>query len=213
MNAPLNPPVGLAAMLRQGTMQAHRDAESHGFVRTILEGTVSREAYARFLTGLESLYGALEEALGRHREDSRVAPLYLPEVFRLDAVREDLTFFGRPAQPLASGARYAEHLQALSATAPHRLVAHAYTRYLGDLSGGQALKKSLRRAFQLQGAEGTAFYEFPRLGEGGGDAFKHRYRALLDALPLSDDERGEVVAEAVRAFELNGALVREVSAA
>ena len=51
----------------------------------------------------------------------------------------------------------------ISKEKPELLVAHAYTRYLGDLSGGQILKKIAQRGMGLQGSEGLAFYEFDKI--------------------------------------------------
>ncbi|MBD1821095.1 biliverdin-producing heme oxygenase [Cyanobacteria bacterium FACHB-DQ100] len=48
-------------------------------------------------------------------------------------------------------------------TNPVLLIAHAYTCYLGDLSGGQALKRIVRSALKLQTVQSTEFYEFEQL--------------------------------------------------
>ncbi|TXT09105.1 hypothetical protein VHUM_02579 [Vanrija humicola] len=41
-----------------------------------------------------------------------------------------------------------------------RLLAHAYVRYLGDLSGGQVIGARLRKAYGLPGLDGRRFYYF-----------------------------------------------------
>ncbi|KAL1407524.1 hypothetical protein Q8F55_006957 [Vanrija albida] len=41
-----------------------------------------------------------------------------------------------------------------------RLLAHAYVRYLGDLSGGQVIGARLRKAYGLSGLDGRRFYYF-----------------------------------------------------
>ncbi|KDE08566.1 hypothetical protein MVLG_01342 [Microbotryum lychnidis-dioicae p1A1 Lamole] len=44
---------------------------------------------------------------------------------------------------------------------PALLLAHAYTRYLGDLSGGQSIARSVRHAYSLpDSGEGSQFYQF-----------------------------------------------------
>jgi heme oxygenase len=48
------------------------------------------------------------------------------------------------------------------------LLAHAYVRYLGDLSGGQIIGGRIKRAYGLKGKEGTAFYDFSAKGERSG---------------------------------------------
>lgn len=57
---------------------------------------------------------------------------------------------------------YLDRLRGLSASqdsAP-RLLAHAYVRYLGDLSGGQIIGARLRKAYGLDGLDGRRFYYF-----------------------------------------------------
>lgn len=49
---------------------------------------------------------------------------------------------------------------------PSPLLAHSYTRYLGDLSGGQFIRKTIIKAYGLDeaGGLGVEFYEFKELG-------------------------------------------------
>lgn len=196
--------------LRTGTAAAHREAEGAAFVKAIFDATVSRADYVRFLHALKAIYGALEAGLEANRHDPRVAPLALDRVYRSEPLAADLSFYAGPQPtPLAATIRYVTQLESISRAAPHRLVAHAYTRYLGDLSGGQSLKKCIQRAFQLPGSEGVAFYEFSAITDL--NAFKGQYRTGLDTLPLSAAEQQDVVEEAVLAFELNAAVTREVT--
>jgi heme oxygenase len=81
------------------------------------------------------------------------------------------------------------------------LVAHAYVRYLGDLSGGQALGRSSRARFALPNGDGTAFYRFPEIADA--EQYKDRFRSALDAWPVSTTEADGVVREAQEAFRLN----------
>jgi heme oxygenase len=87
---------------------------------------------------------------------------------------------------------------------PLLLIAHAYTRYLGDLSGGQALQKIIRSALNLPDNQGTAMHEFEQLPTPEDKrAFKERYRDTLNSLPLDADTIQRIVAEANHAFHLN----------
>jgi hypothetical protein len=53
---------------------------------------------------------------------------------------------------------------------------HHYTRYLGDLSGGQAIGRILARTFGPENGDGTSFYRFDVVPKPYEDA----YRARLD---------------------------------
>ena len=75
---------------------------------------------------------------------------------------------------------------------------------LGDLAGGQIVGKVLERVYGLTGP-GALFYDFSALGSPS--RFRTRYRALLDAAPWDEIERRRVTDEAVRAFELNIAML------
>ncbi|CAK9783122.1 heme oxygenase-like protein [Cutaneotrichosporon oleaginosum] len=62
---------------------------------------------------------------------------------------------------------YLDRLREISATpaqAP-RLLAHAYVRYLGDLSGGQIIGARLRKAYNLDTLDGRRFYFFDLDGD------------------------------------------------
>ncbi len=197
-------------MLRTGTTQAHREAESGVFVRSILDGTVDREAYGKFLWQLKAIYAAIEQGLAANQQDPRIAPVALPQVYRLAALETDLAFYGvKGSELLEPTKRYVAEVVKVSKDAPHRLAAHAYTRYLGDLSGGQGLKKCIQKAFSLTGSDGVAFYEFGGIDDFNG--FKAQYRVALDGLPLNETEKHEAVEEAVLAFQLNGAITRELA--
>ena len=80
------------------------------------------------------------------------------------------------------------------------LVGHHYTRYLGDLSGGQILKNIANKSMGLNG-EGLAFYEFENIPHTGN--FKNRYRTALDNLPITWSDGELIINEANYAFKLN----------
>jgi heme oxygenase len=178
-------------------------------------GQVSREAYPELLARLLPVYGALErdpETLAEHPALSRI---HHPELFRAPALRQDLaSYCGQdwPARVRATPAvqAYVDRLAWLASHWPVGLAAHHYTRYLGDLSGGQMIARVVRKAFANTGGEGVAFYEFPGIPDIA--AFKTRYRDGLDAMPLAEGEAARLVEEANRAFDLNVGLFSELDA-
>jgi heme oxygenase len=90
-------------------------------------------------------------------------------------------------------------------------VAHAYTRYLGDLSGGQLLKKIAQRAMNLSSGDGLAFYEFNSISDE--QEFKQNYKRAMDSLPLTTDLAEQIVAEANLSFTMNMKMFLLTSAA
>ena len=79
------------------------------------------------------------------------------------------------------------------------LVGHHYTRYLGDLSGGQILKTIAEKALNLD-EKGLAFYKFDIEDK---KAYKTKYREILNTLPLTSAQQNTAITEANFAFRLN----------
>eukprot|EP00913_Durusdinium_trenchii_P011568 g10862.t1 len=66
--------------------------------------------------------------------------------------------------PSKTTREYVQRLRQLQDEAPELLLPHAYTRYLGDLSGGQLLKKAAIRGMKLPAdGSGVHFYDFKRI--------------------------------------------------
>ncbi|NEP63096.1 MAG: heme oxygenase, partial [Symploca sp. SIO2G7] len=91
---------------------------------------------------------------------------------------------------------------------PELLVGHSYTRYLGDLSGGQILKNIAQRAMNLADDEGVAFYEFDTISDE--TAFKQKYRSTINVAPVDEAMAERIVDEANDAFGVNMMLFKEL---
>ncbi|MCW2815623.1 MAG: heme oxygenase [Nocardioides sp.] len=151
-----------------------------------------------------------------HADDRVVAAVHDPGLERLAHIDADLDHWAPgtdPAAPFDSPAAtaYRDRVRAAADLAAAgwggALVAHHYTRYLGDLSGGQGIGRALDRCFGLDGA-GLAFYavaEVPRP-----KLYKDAYRARLDALGLDAADTRRVVDEVRAAFGLNQAVLAEL---
>ena len=159
------PPSGLGHQLKTATATMHRRVERTAFMAGLLRGQVDRRRYAGLLHNLQALYAALEDALARHATTPGVAPVVMPELFRSQAIAADLQALAgadaRAGAPLARATQqYVERLKELSAAKPGLLVAHAYVRYLGDLNGGQALRRVVARSLGLSGQRRHAVLRF-----------------------------------------------------
>merc|ERR1711934_403389 len=84
---------------------------------------------------------------------------------------------------------------------PELLVGHHYTRYMGDLSGGQILKNIAQKAMNMNGDDGLRFYVFDDIADE--KAFKTTYRSTMDELPIDQATADRIVGEANKAFHLN----------
>ena len=202
--------------LQQGTAESHLAAESVHFVQEFIQGNIDRDVYARLVLNLHHLYQHLEQAL------DQVAPQAFPTVHfptqlnRTEALAEDVEFFHgldwELKHPLTSVAtqEYINRIQTISQTEPLLVLAHAYTRYLGDLSGGKVLARVAKRALRLQGTsrDGLQFYHFESIPSA--KLFKDDYRRALDELQLSQEQVERLVAEANVAFVMNMRIFEEL---
>lgn len=208
----------LASSLREGTQQSHTAAENTAFMKCFLKGIVEREPFRKLLANLYLVYSAIEESLETHRNHPLVGALYFPELNRKQNLEKDLAFYygdnwRSEIAPLKAGQVYVDRIREISNTDPVCLIAHAYTRYMGDLSGGQALKGIVRSALNLPSDRGTALYEFDQLPTVEAKrAFKETYRQALDSLSVDEETIQRIVAEANYVFTLNRNVVDELEA-
>ncbi|USQ87962.1 biliverdin-producing heme oxygenase [Streptomyces phaeoluteigriseus] len=196
-----------STVIRTASHEQHVEAETSTFMSDLLGGRLGVDAYARYTEQLWFVYEALEAGAGRLASDPVAGPFIRPELFRLSALERDLAHLrgagwraGLSALPATRA--YAERVRECAESWPAGYVAHHYTRYLGDLSGGQIIRDRAEKAwgFEKKG-DGVRFYVFEEVGNPA--AFKREYRELLDAVRADDLEKQRVVAECKKAFALN----------
>jgi heme oxygenase len=201
--------VSLSQALKTGTAASHQAAENVHFVRNFIKGKIDRKLYGELVLSLYHVYTSLEEALDQHAPQ-HFAPCHFPkELCRKEALEEDVDFWhgGLPERVSCATRDYQERIQHISEKEPLLLLAHAYTRYLGDLSGGKILARVARKAMDL-GKDGLEFYEFQHVKSA--KLFKDQYRSALDELPLTPAQVSKLVAEANVAFVLNMRIFEEL---
>ncbi|XP_026989317.1 heme oxygenase-like [Tachysurus fulvidraco] len=197
----------LSEQIKAVTKESHVRAENTQLMLSFQKANISLQQYKLLLCSLYKIYEALEEELDRNASHESVAPIYFPqELGRMEALKKDLEhFYGQDWRekmivPSAT-LRYAQGLREIGSEHPERLVAHAYTRYLGDLSGGQVLGRITQKALGLKNGEGLAFFTFPAVSSP--NLFKQLYRSRMNSIELTETQREGVLEEAVRAFEYN----------
>ncbi len=207
--------LALASQLREGTKKAHTMAENTGFVSCFLKGVVDKSTYRKLVVDLYFVYRAMEEEIGRLALDGHpvVSLICYPELNRCESLEQDLNFyFGRgwaaSLQPTSSAKGYVERIRQVAKESPELLVGHHYTRYMGDLSGGQILKNIAQKAMNLPEQDGLRFYEFDRIKDE--KAFKRKYSATLDSLPITQSTAELIIEEANQAFKWNMDIFKEL---
>lgn len=172
----------------------------------LLAARLPRARYTALLHSLHTLYAALEAGLAAHAGEAWLAGIELEALRRRAALEADLAGES-PAEPTAVACAYAARLQALAAEGSPLLLAHVYSRYLGDLHGGQILQRLVSRQYP---GIGTRFYEF------GGDervqALRLGLRSALASAPLGPGDADRLVAEARWSFEQHVLLFEALAA-
>ena len=206
----------LATRLREGTKQSHAVAENTVFMQCFFKGIVETQPFRLLIANLYFVYIALEEELERYQEHPVVGMICFPELNRCQNLVKDLAFYygenwREQITPSSSTNAYVTHIQNLVNTTPELLVAHAYVRYMGDLSGGSSLRTMVRAAIKLPPDKGTALYEFDSLPIAEArKTFKAKYRHALNSLPIGHSLSQKIIDEANYAFQLNHDILHEL---
>jgi heme oxygenase len=199
--------------LRERTWTGHSDSEGAGFMTDLMSGKGTRDDYIALVAQHYFIYEALEAAADRMKNDAVAAAFISPKLTRLPAIEEDLRFligedWRDQITPLPTTARYVQRINEVAATWNGGFIAHHYTRYLGDLSGGQIIRTLMQRQFGFE-TNGVGFYLFGDIAKP--KEFKETYRAQLDAVDWDDAERDRVIAEVMVAYRFNTELFLDLA--
>ena len=127
--------------IKEGTKKSHSMAENTSFVASFLRGVIDQKNYRQLVANFYFIYHELETEVRRLKDDPYVGPLKLSALERHDALVKDCEFyFGENWKdniyPTAATKQYIARIREVAHEDPKLLVGHHYTRYLGDLSGG-----------------------------------------------------------------------------
>lgn len=206
----------LAQQLRQGTKQAHTASENTAFMKCFLKGVMEKKPYAKLMADLYFVYSTLEAEIYRHRDHPVVGKIYFPELERKQKLEADLAYFWgdnwqEKVAPSPAGKLYVDWIKAVSQNQPECLVAHSYVRYMGDLSGGQGLRKIARSAMDLPPDQGTGLHEFDAMPTVEAKReFKAKYRDALNSISVDEETVSAIVEEANYVFQLNRDVFHEL---
>ena len=202
--------------LRERTRGGHSASEGANFMDDLMKGKGTRDDYIALVAQHYFIYEALEAA-ARTMVDDAVASLFIsPQLTRLPALEADLTFllgsdWRASIAPLATTQRYVARIHEIAAEGwSGGFVAHHYTRYLGDLSGGQIIRTLMQRQFGFE-TNGVGFYLFDQIAKP--KEFKETYRDQLDAVAWTPSEQERVIDEVLLAYSFNTDLFSDLAAA
>jgi heme oxygenase len=201
--------------LRERTWASHGESEGAGFMSDLMQGKGTRDDYIALVVQHYFIYEALEAAEAGFAGDTVASAFITPRLTRLPAIEADLEFllgsdWRDQIVPLPTTQRYVDRINTVAATWNGGFIAHHYTRYLGDLSGGQHIRRLMQRHFGFE-TNGVGFYFFDEIASP--KDFKDTYREQLDAVDWSAEERERVIDEVLIAYRFNTELFEDLSAA
>jgi heme oxygenase len=190
--------------------KAHHQAEGMVFSRALLEGRATPLQLAALLRALAPAYALLEQRVPELASALGATASPWASLARSAALDHDLaTLAALPATPAsAAAAIWLEQLRVLAQQAPHRLMAHVYVRYGGDLSGGQQLAVQANAILASDGLPPLSFWVFERpIAE-----LKQALHDAFEQFDLSPEEEEELLEEAEAAFHATQRLLAELDA-
>ncbi|MFV0375263.1 heme oxygenase (biliverdin-producing) [Microbacterium sp.] len=207
--------IPFSTALRERSSNAHSGSEHSGFMADLMQGRGSRDDYIALVAQHWFIYEALESAAEHMQDDPVAAPFITAKLTRLPALEADLRFligddWRERIEPLSTTRRYVDRIRQVGRTWPGGFIAHHYTRYLGDLSGGLFIGKLMARQFGFD-TNGIGFYIFDEIADPR--AFKTVYRDQLDSAPWDAEEREQVIEEVLVAYQFNTDLFTDLTAA
>lgn len=200
--------------LRERTWTNHGASEGAGFMTDLMQGKGTKDDYIALVVQHFYIYEAIEAAAAGMVDDPIAAAFISPQLTRIPALEADLNFligegWREQVSPLPTTQRYVDRITE-TASWNGGFIAHHYTRYMGDLSGGQHICRLMQRHFGFD-TNGVGFYIFDEIASPA--EFKDTYREQLDAVDWSAEERERVIEEVVLAYRFNTELFQDLSQA
>jgi heme oxygenase len=196
----------LSTVLRQATWGAHEEVESGPLEDALANGRLAVDVYADLLAQSWAVYRAIECVAAQLVGDRVAGAFVRPEVFRTQHVERDLAYYwgsswrGRVAL-LPDTEFYVHRIETVAAD-PVAWIAHSYTRYLADLSGGLLIDKAITAAYGLE-QDGRWLYTFDLGAAVDPKTWKNAYRQLLNLLDLDTATAVRLIEEALVAYQCN----------
>lgn len=191
----------LAGRIREETSQDHQQAEGGGFLGSLTRADVSVGAYRDFLVQMLPIYQAIDEAARQYRQAGQLVNIFDERLDRVQRLEADIRNLEGDSALLPETEAYVSAIQAAAKESPALLVAHHYTRYLGDLSGGQFIGRAIAKSYGDAVAGSLSWFNFEELGDL--NEFKDAYRQSLNEMNLTEDETVKLIDEVHLAYKLN----------
>ena len=182
----------LSQLVKEASKDVHLAAERSPFMVALMQGDLPSEAYFDYIGQLAPIYEAIEKWNG-------TLPFFDRRLDRFERIIADLEYVG--ARLVCDETiEYVKHIKKIIKSKDEvRLTAHHYVRYLGDLSGGQAIGALVARNLSIP-PNFLSFYDFDDIGDRV--RYKETYRTNLDTV-IDPKDHDLFIQEVLLAFEYN----------
>jgi len=205
--------MAFADTVRLDTRIDHERAERSAFIVSLLAGELDARAHVELLRSLLPVYQALEQLLLVQSEEASIALFDDRRLDRRARIAADLRTLGQEpdAADLVQLPASRAYVRAIreAAVSPQRMLAHHYTRYLGDMAGGRVIASRLRSEYGID-ASALTYYDFSGLEDV--HAYRKQYKVTLDEAPWSPAEQAQFIEECKVAYRANSQLFAELGA-
>ena len=127
--------------LKELTWEHHKEAERQEFVKILMSGKINPELYANYLFNQHQCYNMLEPlAMAEGLLDK------FPMIRRAPEIKKDfdeLWTYSHKPEIMQSTEKYVRYCTEVLRDCPEKIMAHIYVRHMGDLSGGQMIRRKV----------------------------------------------------------------------
>lgn len=203
----------LAERLKIETSEVHAEITRHPVVVAILSRNLTLEQYHCYLESKHIIYSALEEGI----EVSLTKEPRLKKIQKLERSTElqrDLSskyFSNFTCTSSSEAKKYKKHLEELSIK-PLSYLAHYYTQFFADVSGGKTVRKRIKEMWpDIDAVHSLDFDALSnKLSLNSTYPIKDFLRAQLNNIKMTRKEEDGLVQEAKKAFELSTGSLDEI---
>lgn len=196
--------------MKQETWKEHEASKDSDFAVSIMSGEFGPRGFIEWQRALYPIYLKLENILKKNRNNSVLHIFDHRKLDRTQRIYSDLQKLGidpiLEPSPLKTIAPYVAAIQNASSV-PQRLMAYHYTRYMGDMNGGQVIARAMENICGID-KDALSCYDFSEIG----DAYHYRkqYKTLLELSPWTEEEREAFIDEAKIAYARNADMFDEL---
>lgn len=196
--------------MKQETWAEHEASKDSDFAISIMSGKLGTQGFIEWQRALYPIYVKLEGILKKNRKDPVLHIFDHRKLDRAERIYSDLQKLGEDPilnpSPLKTVVPYIAAIQKASEQ-PQRLMAYHYTRYMGDMNGGQVIARAMENVCGID-KNALSCYDFSEIG----DAYHYRkqYKTLLELSPWTEEEREAFIDEAKIAYARNADMFDEL---